>query len=102
MDDSFTSDSGFNAMFTIMCVIFACILIFGAVVTIRNWSVARKAGYDPLAMETQMAIATMDSKLLAPTESIEERLAKIDDLLARGVITEAEHTAGRAEIIRNA
>jgi hypothetical protein len=41
----------------------------------------------------------MDSELLAPRPSLEARLAELDDLHARGVITADEHAKARAEVL---
>jgi hypothetical protein len=35
------------------------------------------------------------------TESVEERLRKLDDLLKKGLITKAEYDQKRADILKN-
>jgi hypothetical protein len=50
-------------------------------------------------MQTELAARAMDSELLAPRPSLEARLAELDDLHARGVITADEHAKARAEVL---
>ena len=92
----------FAGLFILALIFIACVAIFVFYAITRGWKASKKAGFDPMTMNVQVAAKAMDSKLLAPNESIEDRLLKIDDLRSRGVITEAEHAAGRAEIIRGA
>jgi hypothetical protein len=65
----------------------------------RNAAKARELGHDPLTMQTELAARAMDSELLAPRPSLEARLAELDDLHARGVITADEHAKARAEVL---
>ena len=41
----------------------------------------------------------MNSEILAPTQSLEQRLTELDDLHRRGVISDAEHTTARAKAL---
>lgn len=106
MDDAFFADvPDFSALFVLFGLLFAGVLIFIIVTFVRNWRVARKAGYDPLAMQTQIAAQVGQSALLRPSDaaperpSIEQRLAELDDLHDRGVISDAEHVAARAKAL---
>ena len=65
----------------------------------RNAAKARELGHDPLTMQTELAARAMDSGLLAPQKSLEARLAELDDLRARGVITAEEHAKARADAL---
>ena len=50
-------------------------------------------------MCAELVARAMDSELLAPRPSLEARLAELDDLHARGVITADEHAKARAEVL---
>jgi len=106
MDDVFF-DTGpdLSAVFVLFGLLFAGVVIFIIVVAVRKWNVAKEAGYDPLTMDTQIAAQVGRSALLRPSDavserpSIEQRLAELDDLHARGVISDAEHVAARAKAL---
>ncbi|MEW1961307.1 SHOCT domain-containing protein [Microbacterium sp. NPDC077644] len=94
--------------FAIFGVLFVAAVIFIIVAAARNWKAAKDAGYDPLTMQTQATAQVLRSELLRPSgtpvagaapPSIEQRLAELDDLHARGVITDAEHAAARASAL---
>lgn len=94
-----TLGGGFDAMFVIIPVI----IVIGIVATVglviyRSVHVAR-AGRNPLTLDTDIALAALDSPLLAPATSLEKRLREVDDLHARGVISDAEHASARAAIL---
>jgi len=108
MDDiMFDTGPDFTGFFVLFGIVFAGVVIFGIVVAVRKWNVAKEAGYDPLTMDTQIAAQVGRSALLRPTEeraerpSIEQRLAELGDLHARGVISDAEHAAARAKALES-
>jgi hypothetical protein len=76
------------------------IVLIGVISGVMNWKKAADAGVNPLTMETEAMTTLIKSKALAPEKSLESRLKEVDDLLARGVISPAEHTAARAEILK--
>ncbi|WP_102509421.1 SHOCT domain-containing protein [Sanguibacter massiliensis] len=110
---------GLPAYLVVFLVLFG--LAFVAALTVivvsgvRNYRLAKARGYDPLTMETEMAARLMDSQLMqpatptdattapsamtAPSATTEERLAEIDSLHDRGVITADERAAARAKIL---
>ncbi|MGB3730745.1 SHOCT domain-containing protein [Microbacterium sp.] len=97
-----------NGLMALFGVVFAAVVIFMIISGVRKWKAAKDAGYDPLAMDTQIAAQLGRSELLRPAgatgadasqKSIEERLAELDDLHARGVISDAEHAAARARTL---
>ncbi len=81
-------------------ILFVAVLVFIIVVIVRNASRARQAGYDPLTMQTEMAARAMNSELLRPAQSIEQRLHELDDLRARGVISAEEYEKARADALK--
>jgi hypothetical protein len=52
-------------------------------------------------METEAMTTLIKSKALAPEKTIEERLAELDALHAKGTISAAELAAARAEVLKN-
>jgi len=95
----------FSAVFVVFGLLFAGVVVFTIVVAVRKWNVAKQAGYDPLAMDTQIAAQVGRSALLRASDavpgrpSIEQRLSELDDLHARGVISDTEHAAARAKAL---
>jgi hypothetical protein len=88
-------------------------LLTGVGTSIWKFSVLRSGGLNPFVAREQLE-ARMNQRLTTPTappppatgspaapagKSIEQRLAELQDLHARGVITAEELAAGRAKII---
>jgi hypothetical protein len=99
-----TSDtSGFPTGFIVLFVIVALIGVGG---TIWRAVVLRKGGLNPMIAKEQLEVRLAQSLKNAatpasgqPAKTIEERLAELDDLHERGVITAEELTVGRAKVI---
>ena len=77
-------------------VVFFLSLAFIVFIWIRNWRALKSAGLDPLAAQSQIVGQLANSDLLAGKQSTEDRLRELDDLHARGVISDEEHRTGRA------
>jgi hypothetical protein len=73
------------------------LIIFMAV---RNYNKAKSMGKDPFTLQTEVIAKLADSKLLQGEESIEQKLVKADELLAKGTITQAEHADLRKSILK--
>lgn len=101
MDDGFPGDSTFDAMFTIVPVLMVLVLVGGIVLTVMNWKKASDAGVNPLTMETEAMTTLINSKALASEKPVEQRLADLDALHAKGAITAAELATARAEVLKN-
>ena len=82
-------------------VTFMFVAVFGTIVfvIVKNVQKARELGHDPFTMETELTAKAIDSSLLGPTQTIESRLAELDGLRTRGIITEPEFAKARAEAI---
>jgi len=98
-----SSAPGFPTGFIVLFVIFALIAVGGAI-----WRavVLRKGGLNPMVAKEQLEVRLAQSLRNAatptsgqPPRTIEQRLAELDDLSARGVITAEELAAGRAKVI---
>lgn len=101
MDDGFPSDSSFDSMLSLFIVVAVVVAIGGAVVTFMNWKKAADAGVNPFTMETEAMTTLIKSQALAPEKTLEQRLAELDALHAKGAITAAELATARAEALRS-
>lgn len=95
--------AGLMGLFAFIAVV---VIVFGVFVAVRKYRILKDAGIDPLAVDAEIAARVIKSGALAPSaaagpiKTLEERLRELDDLLARGVITEAEHRDARAAALR--
>jgi hypothetical protein len=97
-------DFGLFALIPILIfgfIAFMFVVVFGTIifVIVKNVQKARALGHDPFTMETELTARAIDSSLLGPAQTIESRLAELDGLRTRGIITEAEYAKARAEAI---
>lgn len=97
--------SGFFALIVVVGLIGMGISLY---IGVRKYMIMKRAGHDPLTVDAAMAAKFLNSDLLrpgtavrddAPAQSVEQRLADVDDLHARGVISDAERSAARAAIL---
>lgn len=89
----------FGIFFVIAALVVAAGFVFVIVAIVRNARKVSASGQDPLTLQSDLAVRAMNSQLLAPGASTEARLAEVDDLRSRGVISAEEHTAARAKIL---
>ncbi len=92
---------GFGVVIVLFVLLFVAAVVFIVVTVVRNANRARALGHDPLTMQTELAARVIDSPLLAaaPKPTLEQRLAELDDLRSRGVLTEDEYRAARQKAI---
>jgi hypothetical protein len=81
--------------FAVFAVFFVLALAFIVTAFVRNRRVLRENGFDPMAADAQIAVRLARGPLGSPAPGLEQRLAELDDLHRRGVITTAEHEAAR-------
>lgn len=100
--------TAFGAVFGIVVFLGIATVIVIVVVAVRKYRVLKDAGVDPFTVDATIAARLANGQLLAPTpgaapapRSMEERLAEVDSLLARGVISASERDSARAEILRS-
>ncbi len=89
----------FIAGMVIFAVFFVSILTLIIVTGVKNYRAAKDKGQDIFTLETDLQIQALQSRALGGDRSIEERLAEIDDLAARGVVDADERAAARAKIL---
>jgi hypothetical protein len=80
-------------------VIVGLVFVGIVAVAIINVRRARRAGHNPLTMQTDLASKALDSELLRPERSTEERLSALDRLHRAGSITAEEHAEARRRIL---
>jgi hypothetical protein len=95
-------DPGFGAFPPFFLIAFAFVgafilVVFVVVVTsaVRSRKVLRDSGLDPLAAHAQIAARLAQGPLATPSKGLEQRLAELDDLHRRGVISNAELEGAR-------
>jgi len=96
--------AGIPSGFIVLFIVFAIIAVGSG---IWRFSVLRRGGLNPFVAREQLEARLAQSQLLQPPAeqtpagqpSKEQRLAEVDDLYQRGVISAAEHADGRAKII---
>ncbi|MDQ0094743.1 SHOCT domain-containing protein [Paeniglutamicibacter psychrophenolicus] len=90
---------GFGVFGVVFVIAFVAVIGFIVFVAVRNYKASKNAGLDPFTLQTELAVRAAKSQLLAPRQSREQRLAELEDLLARRVITPEEHQQARMKIL---
>ncbi|WP_336245121.1 SHOCT domain-containing protein [Paeniglutamicibacter quisquiliarum] len=83
----------------IFAIVFIGIVAFVIFVWIRNYKASKNAGMDIFTLETDLATRAANSQMFAPRQTREQKLAELEGLLARGVITRDEYTQARLKIL---
>ena len=86
----------FLIAFGVVALFMAGVFVLVVVGAVRSRRVLRESGLDPLAAAAQIAARFVDGRLGSTGRSLEQRLAELDDVHRRGVITAAEHGAARS------
>lgn len=102
---------GFDVVMTVIAVggvVVVLGVIAAIVVAVYRAQRMAKRGQNPLTLHEDLAYQASRSATLAPasapsrptTPSLEQRLAELDDLHRRGVISDEEHRTARADVLR--
>lgn len=100
--------AGFSIVFTLAILAVVAGIAFSIFVAVRKYRVIKRSGHDPFTVDAAVAAKVLNSDLLrpgtavddaAPAKSLEQRLAEVDELHARGVISDGERVAARAAIL---
>jgi hypothetical protein len=86
-------------LFWIAGGIIALVFVIVVVSVIANVVRARRAGHNPLTMQTDIATKLLDSDMLSSQPSVEARLEKIEQLRAAGTISSNEYDVARARLL---
>ncbi|GGK98952.1 cytochrome c-type biogenesis protein CcmH/NrfG [Curtobacterium luteum] len=99
-DDPGAGFGAFGVVFGVVAVVIGLGFVAMIVtVAVRSARMAKR-GQNPFTLQEDLAYQAMQSRTLAPDKSLEQRLAELDDLHARGVISDEEHRLARAEALR--
>lgn len=94
----------FPASFTVVWGLVVGVVVLGfvavVVLVVLNVVRARRNGISPLTSQTDLAARLLQSRALQPERSLDDRLAELDDLARRGVISADEHRDARAAVLR--
>jgi cell shape-determining protein MreC len=108
LDEGDTFMSAFNALFIIIPIIIVGMIILMIVLAVLNARRLRSKGINPLATEAEIvadavrgsaAQRTSAQPAERPAQTLEARLAEIEQLHAAGKITSAERDAARASVL---
>ena len=95
-------DPGFGEFPTFFLIAFGVAVALVVVVAVvlvttivRSRKVLRDSGLDPLTAQAQVVAGLARGPLTAPVRGVEQKLAELDDLHRRGVISTAEHQEAR-------
>lgn len=100
--------SAFGALFVIVPIIFVGVVILIIVLAVVNAQRLRSKGISPLATEAEIVADAVRGSAAhrpgtqpaaRPAQTIEARLAEIEQLRATGKITSAERDAARASVL---
>ncbi|WP_049829425.1 hypothetical protein [Arthrobacter sp. RIT-PI-e] len=89
----------FGVFFVVVLVLVLTGFVVVIVGIIRNSRRIRQSGHDPLTLQSDLAVRALNSDLLSPRRSTEERLAELQRLHRDGTITAEELAAARARIL---
>lgn len=95
-----SSPAAFDTGITLAGFVIGVIVVAMVVLIVVKVVSARRRGINPLTFDAELAAKLRDSSVLQPEKSVEVRLAEIDDLHGRGVITDAERESARASVLR--
>lgn len=87
--------TAFTVVPIVIGVVFVAIVVF-AIINVRK---ARKAGHNPLTMQTDLASRALDSELLRPDRPLSDRLSELDGLRENGTISADEHAEARRRVL---
>ncbi|MCU1570507.1 MAG: hypothetical protein JWR33_1248 [Naasia sp.] len=93
-------EGAFTLVFGVAAVVIGLGFVATIVLAVINFRRVRDAGHNPFTLETDLATRALDSGLLAPSRSVEDRLRELQGLRDRGVITAEEYATARADILR--
>ena len=99
MDPTSNAPAFLVIMVTIFPILFLGTIGLMIFIFVRNYNKAKSMGKDPFTLQTEVIAKLAHSKLLEGEESIEQKLAKADELLAKGTITQTEHADLRKSIL---
>ncbi|KJC64036.1 SHOCT domain-containing protein [Agreia bicolorata] len=77
----------------------AVVFVYVIVSVFVNASRVRRAGHNPLTLQSDIATKLLDSDALSSQPSVEARLEKIEQLCSAGTISNDEYDAARSRLL---
>jgi cell shape-determining protein MreC len=108
LDEGDTFTTVFNALFIIIPIIIVGMIVLMIVLAVLNARRLRSKGINPLSTEAEIVADAVRSSAAQrsaaqpaarPAQTLEARLAEIEQLHAAGKITSAERDAARASVL---
>ena len=96
MADAFGS---FPFPFNLIPYFIAIMFVIVPVFMVLNFRKLKKSGVSPLTPMADLAGRLANSELLSAAKPVEQRLAELDQLFAKGTISKEEHAAARLKIL---
>ena len=95
-----TSGPPWFDVFFILCLIGIVIgIMFRVLRAARRYGVYRNAGLSPMTHDAQIQAKIAQAGFMAQPKSVEQRLAELDDLCRRGVISDSERAQARLKVL---
>jgi len=88
-----------TTFFVLVALLVAAGFVYTAYSAARSRRNLRRSGLDPATLQADLAARVMNSPALDPAKPVEQRLAELDDLHRRGVISAEEHRLARARVL---
>ncbi|GAA1409593.1 hypothetical protein AUR04nite_24020 [Glutamicibacter uratoxydans] len=113
VEDQFTNDTnnplvpnsfelfagGMGIFFLVVMLLVAGVFVAAIVLWVRNYRKAKEAGADIFTLQTDLAVKAANSQFLAPAQTKEQKLAELDGLKRKGMVTDEEYSAARMKIL---
>ncbi|RFA08704.1 hypothetical protein B7R54_05285 [Subtercola boreus] len=99
MPTTSTATSIFPIIFVAACVVVGLGFVITIALMIRNAHRIRHAGHDPFTLQADLATRALESDLLSPSKTTEQRLQELDDLHRRRVISPEEYVRAREQAL---
>lgn len=86
-------------IFWIIGGIVVAVFIFVIISAVMNAARVRRAGHNPLTLQTDIATKLLDSDALSSQPTVEARLDRLEQLRSAGTITGDEYDAARSRLL---
>lgn len=86
-------------LFIIVPIVIVVIIVVVVVLVVVNVIRVRRAGHNPVTLQSDIATRILDSDVLRAAPTKADQLRELDELRASGQITDTEREAARARIL---
>ncbi|PPF84495.1 SHOCT domain-containing protein [Subtercola sp. Z020] len=89
----------FPLLFVAVCVLVAVGFVATIALMFRNVRKVRRSGHDPFTLQADLTTRALNSAMLAPARTAEDRLHELDELQHRHVISAEEYVRARERVL---